>query len=178
MTQQDFGRGPAEGLRARESASEWTRKSQGDRSGASSFVEQATGAVKEAASATAATLAGELKDLLNRQVGSGADKLGGVARSARMAAQDLERDSPAAADLVRTLASRVDAYAQDLRGKSVDEIWQTGTDLARRQPALVFGLAALGGFFALRILKSSPPMAAPSIKPGPQSYQGGGAYGS
>ncbi|HEY7245297.1 MAG TPA: hypothetical protein VH678_15610 [Xanthobacteraceae bacterium] len=180
MTNQDFRREPVEGVRAREGMSEWTKAATGDRSGASSFVEDAAEKVKQAASSTAASLTGDLKELLNRQVGSGADKLACVARSARVAAHDLERDSPAVAELARTLAARVDAYGQRLRGRSVDEIWRDAADFTRRQPALVLGLSALAGFFAMRLLKSNPPISAPSIQPS-HSYQpgqGGVGYGS
>jgi len=113
-----------------------------------------------------------VKDLLNRQVGSGAEMLGGVARSARRAAEDLERDAPQIAGLVRTLASRVDGYAQGLQDQSVDQLWRSASDYTRRQPALVFGLAAIAGFFALRTLKSTPSVSAPSIQPS-RSYNSG-----
>ena len=122
----------------------------------SAFAEDAGGKVKQAASDTAATLTGEVKEILNRQVGGGADMLGNVARSVRRAAEDIERDPPQIADLARTLATRVDGYAHDLRDQSVEQIWQTTEDFTRRQPAVVFGLAALAGFFALRIVKEQP----------------------
>jgi hypothetical protein len=122
--------------------------------------------VKQAASETADTVSGEVKGLLNRQLEKGAETLGGFARSVKRAAQDLEKDSPQTADLVRTFASRVDGYADGLRNQSVEDLWNSAADLTRRQPALVFGLAALAGFFVLRTIKSTPTVAAPSIQPG------------
>jgi hypothetical protein len=82
--------------------------------------------------------------------------------------------------LIRTLASRIDRYADQLRGQSVDQIWQSAADLTRRQPALVFGLAALAGFVALRTVKASPPIASPSIQPSQHLYRAsqGDSYGS
>jgi hypothetical protein len=149
MSNQDFPRGAAGSPPAHEGASEWTTKAAKDAlSRASSFAEDAGGKVKQAASDTAATLTGEVKEILNRQVGGGADMLGNVARSVRRAAEDIERDSPQIADLARTLATRVDGYAHDLRDQSVEQIWQTTKDFTRRQPAVVFGLAALAGFCA------------------------------
>jgi hypothetical protein len=181
MTNQYFRREAASSARAHEGLSESTTKGAQDRlSSASSIAEEAGEKVKQAASDTATSLAGEMKQLLNRQVGSSADMLGCAARSARLAAADLERESPAIAGLVRTFASRVDGYAIGLRGQSVDQIWQNATDFTRRQPALVFGLAALAGFFALRLVKSSPPMSAPSSESS-RSYtsgRGGVTYGS
>jgi hypothetical protein len=132
---------------------------------ASSFAEEATGKVKQAASDSAETITAEVKELLNRQVGGGAELLCYVARSTRRAAEDLEHDSPQIAGLARSLASQVDRYANDFRDQSIDEIWQSATDFTRRQPALVFGLAALAGFFAVRTVKSSPSMSAPPLQP-------------
>jgi ABC-type transporter Mla subunit MlaD len=152
--------------RAPGSTSERANKTAKDTmSAASSFAEEATGKAKQAASDTAETLTGEVKELLNRQVGGGADMLCYVARSTRRAAEDLEHDSPQIAGLARNLASQVDRYADGLRDQSIDQIWQSAADLTRRQPALVFGLAALAGFLALRTVKSSPPISAPSIQP-------------
>jgi hypothetical protein len=51
-------------------------------------------------------------------------------------------------------------------------MWQTAADFTRRQPALVFGLAALAGFFAIRTLKSSPSISAPPIQPSQDNYSG------
>jgi hypothetical protein len=167
MTNQDFHRSSTESTGTGGSASEWTSKTAKDAmSKASSFAEEATGKVKQAASETAETLTGEMKQLLNRQVRGGADMLGYVARSARRAAEDLEHDSPQMAGLARGLASQVDHYAEGLRDQSIDEIWRSAADFTRRQPALVFGLAALVGFVALRTVKSSPSISAPSIQPG------------
>src|SRR3984893_6565215 len=141
---------------------------------------QGSARAHEGASDTAETLTGEVKEILNRQVGGGADILGNVARSVRRAAEHIERDSPQIADLARTLAMRVDGYAHDLRDQSVEQIWQTTKDFTRRQPAVVFGLAALAGFFALRIVKSSPSVPAPPIQPSHSYRSGGGgiSYGS
>jgi hypothetical protein len=171
MSNQDFTRGAATNPRASD-ADRGAKSVKDAFSTASSFAEETAGKVKQAASDTAETLAGEVKGLLNRQVGSGADMLGCVARSARRAAEDLERDSPQIAGLVRTLACQVDGYANGLQDQSVDQLWRSAADYTRRQPALVFGLAAVAGFFALRTLKSAPSISAPPIQPSP-SYSSG-----
>jgi ABC-type transporter Mla subunit MlaD len=175
MSNQDFHRGSTESTRAGGSASErMSRAAKDATSTASAFAEETTGKVKQAASDTAESLTGEVKELLNRQVGGGADMLGHLARSARSAADDLEHDSPQIAGLARSLASQVDRYAGGLRDQSIDEIWRTAADFTRRQPALVFGLAALAGFFALRTVKSSPSISAPPIQPSHQYDPGRG----
>jgi hypothetical protein len=134
-------------------------------SNASAIAEEAADQVKQAASDAAATVTGEVKGLLNRQLETGADTLGGFARSVKRAAEDLEGDSPQTANLIRTFASRVDGYADELRDRSVDDLWHSAADFTRRQPALVFGLAALAGFFALRTVKSTPSVSSPPIQP-------------
>src|SRR5215475_5730977 len=169
MSNQDLHRGSTESIHGGGSASERASKAAKDAlSTASARAEEAAGKVKQAASDTAETLTGEVKELLNRQVGGGADMLGHVARSARRAAADLEHDSPQVAGLARSLASQVDRYADGLRDQSIDEIWRTAADFTRRQPALVFGLAALVGFFALRTVKSSSSISAPPLQPSHQ----------
>jgi uncharacterized protein YjbJ (UPF0337 family) len=180
MSNQDLHRGSTESIHGGGSASERASKAAKDAlSTASARAEEAAGKVKQATSDTAETLTGEVKELLNRQVGGGADMLGHVARSARRAAADLEHDSPQVAGLARSLASQVDRYADGLRDQSIDEIWRTAADFTRRQPALVFGLAALVGFFALRTVKSSPSVSAPPIQPSHQydPGRGGAAHG-
>src|SRR5436190_1480123 len=112
MSNQDFTRRPTGSAGAHESVSERTAKAAKDAiSSASALAEEATGKVKQAASDTAATVTSEVKQMLNRQVGGGADTLGQVARSVRRAADDLERDCPQIAGLARGLASQVDGYA-------------------------------------------------------------------
>ena len=180
MSNQDFRHSSTGSTPAGGSASESMSKTAKEAmSAASSRAGEAAGKVKQAASDTADTVTGEVKELLNRQVGGGADMLCHVARSARHAAADLEHDSPQIAGLARSLASQVDRYADGLRDQSIDEIWRTATDFTRRQPALVFALAALAGFFALRTVKSSPSVSAPPLQPSHQYHpgRGGAAHG-
>jgi hypothetical protein len=132
---------------------------------ASAIAGDATEQVKQVASDAADTVTGEVKGLLNRQLETGANTLGGLARSVKRAAQDLERDSPQTANLVRSVASQVDEYANGLRNQSIDDVWNSAAGFTRRQPALVFGLAALAGFFVLRTIKSAPTVDSPSIQP-------------
>jgi ElaB/YqjD/DUF883 family membrane-anchored ribosome-binding protein len=110
---------------------------------------------KEAAADTAVTLGNQVKSLLNDQVGHGAEVVGRFANATQRAADELEQESPQVARLVRGVADRLDNYADDLRDQSVDELVQAASNYTRRQPAVVFGLAALAGFFALRTFKNA-----------------------
>lgn len=130
--------------------------------------QQAANTAGQAAAETASTVTTQVKDLLDRQVASGVNMVGRVASSAKRAAEDLEQDAPQIAGLVRGMADRMEGFADDLRDQSGEQLLRAASDLTRRQPALVFGLAALAGFFAFRTFKNTPSsIALPSIRPAP-----------
>ncbi|MER8750981.1 hypothetical protein NKH57_17150 [Mesorhizobium sp. M1050] len=124
---------------------------------ASDMAQQAVDTAKEAASDSASTVTNQVKEMLDRQVGSSAEVMGQLASSTKRAAEDLDESAPLVAGVVRTFANRIDGYADDLRDQSVDQLVRAASDLTRRQPGLVFGLAALAGFLTFRTLKSAPP---------------------
>ena len=122
---------------------------------ASQAASNAAGKASQVASEAASSIADQVKGLLDEQVGNSANLLGHLADSATLAADDLNRNAPQLASLLEGVAHRLESYADDLHGQSVDELWRSASNYTRRQPAMVFGLAALVGFFALRTLKSS-----------------------
>jgi hypothetical protein len=129
---------------------------------------------RRAAADAASSASSQMKGALDRQVGTSAGILGELARSVHRAADDLDQSSPLVGDLVRGLAGRMSGYADDLRGQTADDLLRAASDLTRRQPALVFGLAALAGFFAFRTLKHVPlAEKAPSIQPSQYGYAEG-----
>lgn len=133
---------------------------------ASDMAQQAAGQAKRAAADGASTVTSQVKDVLDRQVGHGADIAGHFAGSARLAAKDLDQHAPQLAGLVRTFADRVESYSDELRDQSIEGLVRAASDITRRQPALVFGLAALAGFVAFRTFKSAPvSVTSPSIQP-------------
>src|SRR4051812_48522671 len=97
-------------------------------SSASSLAEEAAGKVKQVASDTTATVTGEVKSLLDRQVSGGAEMLSLFARSAKRSADDLDHDAPQIAGLVRTVAAQMDSAARGLKDQSIDRMWQTAAD--------------------------------------------------
>ena len=125
-----------------------------------------TGAqAKQAFLDTASSAKDQVKDILDRQLGAGVEIAGQFANSARLAATDMEQHSPMIAGLVGALANKVDDFAEDMQDRTVDHLARSMTDFTRRQPALVFGMAALAGFFVYRAVKNAVPLEAPSIQP-------------
>jgi ABC-type transporter Mla subunit MlaD len=170
MTNQDFGRGSSTGARDGGGRTASKGKTASDAySKASDMAQDAAEKAKQAASQTASAVTRQVKELLDHQVENGAEMVGHFATSAKRAADDLDLNAPQLAGLVRTFADTVESYSDELRGQSVDQLMRAASDLTRRQPALVFGLAALAGFFVFRTLKNIPPVPSPSIQP---TYEG------
>lgn len=123
-------------------------------SGAANLAHEAADTVRDAASASASSVKRQVTQVLDKQVASGADLIRQVARSTRHAADDLERDIPQVAGVIRAVADRADTYANDLTTKSLDDIIRSASEFTRRQPAVVFGAAAMAGFLILRMMKA------------------------
>jgi hypothetical protein len=115
--------------------------------------------------------------LLNEQIGSGATSAGRLADAMRVAAGDLSRESPLLASVVRTLAGNVDGYAERLENQTVEQLTKTASDYTRRQPALVFGLAAVAGFFAFRTFRNAQSVSSPPIQATDQESAGKQGHG-
>jgi hypothetical protein len=122
---------------------------------------------KRAAADAASSMSDHVMGLLNDQLGVGAESANRFAGSMRVAADDLEHENPMLAGLVRGFAHNVDHYADRLEDQTVEQLAKSASDLTRRQPALMFGLAALAGFFAFRTFKSASArsVASPPIQP-------------
>lgn len=139
---------------------------------ASATVGNAAGQAKAAVSEAASSVASQLRSTLDGQVESGAALIGHAASSIRCASEDLNKNAPALANVVGAVADKLDRYADDLQGKTADEVWADVNRYTRRQPALVFGMAALAGFLAYRTLKSSGSASARSMSNPREGYRG------
>ena len=100
---------------------------------------------KRAAADAASTMSDHVMGLLNDQLGVGAQSANRFASSMMLAADDLEQENRMLAGLVRGFAHNVDQYAGRLEDQTVQQLAQSASDFTRRQPALMFGLAALAG---------------------------------
>jgi hypothetical protein len=163
MSNQDLGRNSP--VSNRDNLGQRTAKVASEAfSSASAMAGDAANKAKQADAATSVTE--HVKRLLDRQVGTGADMMGHAAGAVKRAAQELDRDAPQLAAMVRIAAERMNGYADGLRDQSVEQLMRAASDFTRRQPAVVFGFSALAGFVVLRTLKSTPPsVASPPIQP-------------
>jgi ElaB/YqjD/DUF883 family membrane-anchored ribosome-binding protein len=142
-----------------------------------SKINDAAQAVEQQAKATATSLASEAnekaKGALNGQIAAGAEWVGYVAEATKAAADSLDRNAPKLSGLVRETAQKVERFSRDVKDQSVEELYQSASDFTRRQPALVFGSAALFGFFLFRLLKTDPRSASAARRESGRSSDGG-----
>ena len=171
MSNQDLQRkGPMSPGGATSSPGSSTRDKIGDvasqaLSQASDAARDAGTKARQAAADTASNVTDQVKQTLDRQIGAGANMAGHFANSMRLAADDLGSQSPLLSGAVRSFADRVEEYADVVKDRSAEDLVRAASDFTRRQPALVFGLAALAGFVVFRTVKSAPSVSAPPIQP-------------
>jgi hypothetical protein len=166
MSQQDFGGGASTASRSK-NTTDTIKQAASDTFAKASDLARDTGAkAKEAASDAASTVNEQVRGMLDKQIGNSWSVAGQVASSFKLAADDLDQKSPFAAGLVRNFAEKVEGYAEDFQDQTVEQVVRSATDFTRRQPALVFGLAALAGFLIFRTMKTAQgTTASPSIAP-------------
>jgi hypothetical protein len=137
---------PAGGGSFTDQANETARK-------AGETAQQAQSQAREALSNLSSHAAGTVKELLNNQVNTGADFVSDLAHSIHCAADDLNHTAPQLGEFAHEAARQVDAFANRMREKPADELFADASDFARRQPAVVFGAAAVLGFAMFRVLR-------------------------
>jgi len=118
---------------------------------------QAAGEAKRAAASLATEAGARGKAMLQERVASGVGLVGHVAASTKAAAANLDPNAPQLAGLLREAGDSMDRFSRDIRDKSVDELLQTTSAFARRQPAVLFGAAAACGFMLFRLFKATSP---------------------
>jgi hypothetical protein len=167
MSNQNYTRSSTSGHKREGASGEQEERLKGG--GNSSITAEASEKAKQLASDAAETVTLQAKRLLDGQLGAGADLIAAIAGATRKASVDLEQETPQIAKIVHSVADRVDAYSDQLRDQSVEQLVREASQFTRRQPALVFGLAALAGFVAWRVVKAAPAgssiTSSPSIQP-------------
>ena len=119
----------------------------------SETAQQAGNHVKEAATSLATEAGEKAKGFIDQQVASGADFLGYIGHSARVAADTLDPDAPQLAGLVRRMAGSVTELSDTVRGQSPEALLETPSDYVRQNPALVLSTAVACGFALARLLQ-------------------------
>jgi len=115
----------------------------------------ATGDARRYAGAMASDAAAAFTDAVESNKAAGADAIASVARSAKSAADNIEKQSPQLASLVRNTADGVERISTDIRDRSMGEIIDSISDFAKRQPTAFFGCGILAGVVLARFLGSS-----------------------
>jgi len=119
-------------------------------------VQQAGSQAKETATSLATEAGEKAKGLMHQQVEAGADFVGSIAQSVRVAADSLDQNAPQLAGLARGVAQQVKAFSETVRGQTIEELFTTTSDFVRRNPAMVFNAAAACGFMLFRIIRAGP----------------------
>jgi len=133
----------------------------------SETAQQAGNHVKEAATSLATEAGEKAKGFIDQQVASGADFLGYIGHSAKVAADTLDPDAPQLAGLVRGMATSVTDLSDTMRGQSPEALLETASDYVRQNPALVFSAAAACGFALARLLQGGAWSGGlPNVRPG------------
>jgi ElaB/YqjD/DUF883 family membrane-anchored ribosome-binding protein len=133
----------------------------------SEAAQQAGSHLKEAATLLSTNPGEKAKGFIDQQVASGADFLGYIGSSARVAADTLHPDAPQLAGLVRGMATSVTDLSDTVRGQSSEELLKTASDYVRQNPALVFSAAAACGFALARLVQGGAWSGArPNVRPG------------
>jgi len=108
-----------------------------------------------------------------------ADQIGGIATAFHSAGDHLRGENQERlAGFADSLAGQVEQAASYLRDADLDRIVQDVENLARRQPALVFGTALAIGLIGARFLKSSDANRSRRFRFEEEDYEGTGGYGT
>lgn len=92
------------------------------------------------------------KDLLKEQLTAGGDIVSHIAQSTRVAGDELDREVPQLGSLVKRAADSIEDVARGLRERSIEEVVHTAADFGRRQPIVLFGITAVLGYLAYRLV--------------------------
>lgn len=115
----------------------------------------ATSDAKRYAGSMASDAAAAFTDAVESNKAAGAEAIASVARSAKSAADNFEKQSPQLASVVRNAADGVERISTDIRDRSMGEIIDSISDFAKRQPTAFFGCGILAGVILSRFLASS-----------------------
>lgn len=133
---------------------------------ASDAVREAGAKIADTMSEAKAAVTDHFKDMLDQQISNHIRAVGQIAGSVKRAATDIEEKSPLASSLARSLSGKIEQFAETYEDETVEQLIWSASNFTRRQPALVFGIAAFAGFLVFRSIKNAPTsQPTPSIQP-------------
>jgi hypothetical protein len=94
-------------------------------------------------------------DTAQDQKVGGAERLAGLSRVVHEVADDLNREMPKVAGYVHAAADRLGEASSSLRNRNIEEIVESASGFARKQPMASFVGALVAGFALSRFLKST-----------------------
>ena len=110
---------------------------------------------KSQAAGLADTAKSQARGVVDEQKNFAAERVGGVARVAHRAAEQLEGELPLAASYVREAGAGIEGIAGAIRERNVEELLGALEDFAEQRPATAFVVSMLAGFALARFVKSS-----------------------
>jgi hypothetical protein len=114
-------------------------------------------AVSAQASQVVSDVGDELTSTAEQQKERGALSIRGFAQAIHTAANELDQQSPKIAHRFHDAARSIESFSDNLKDRSVRELIDGVSDLARRQPVTFLAGAIVAGFTLARFLKSSAP---------------------
>jgi hypothetical protein len=110
--------------------------------------------VKEKAADLAHAAEGKARGMLDRQKETAARELVSIAGVFRDASTRLESENGPLGSCLRWAADAAQKLSGTIQGRSVDDLFDSGRRLARENPAIFVGGAALAGLIVGRVLRA------------------------
>jgi ElaB/YqjD/DUF883 family membrane-anchored ribosome-binding protein len=101
-------------------------------------------------------IANNARSMADEQKARGAERIGNIAQAVHMAADEIAKEVPLAANYVHSAADKLGNASRTLRDSSVDDLLRMTTDFAEERPYVFLGGAVAAGFMLMRLLRSSP----------------------
>lgn len=126
-----------------------------DAAGGTGSTAKAGNVLKEGATKLAKEATGKAKDYIAEGKNRAGDALDEVSRLMGDAANTVdERLGPQYGQYARSAADGISGFAENLKGKEIDDLLADAQQLVRKSPAVAIGVAAALGFVLARLVKA------------------------
>ncbi len=113
------------------------------------------GSAKSTLTGMASDAAKAFTDAVAEQKTAGAGAIADVARSARESADGFKDQAPQVANAVRSVAGSIERASNDIKDRSVNQLMDSVSAFAHRQPLAFLGCGILGGLILSRLFSAS-----------------------